>query len=769
MPQFIYDIIPPGIKKGITVATQEVSKWIKFLRMFLKTSKYGTLILIVVLIGFGAVLVFAFSPGEKIEIFPTQYRVENWSEEPASESYEIKWQNREKALQRELGEEASLAEFSSENSAILFEEIEELSSPLEILVEESEEIVSSESIEEVLSTESEQLSAQGGPASGWEEVVSESVGVEQLVSESEVIEEIIDIEEVAGTATESDPEGSLPHPPGLQPETDEERSSGAGELVEERVVEVATESEVIEESIKETLSEGEDMLEGVGGCEFCEGEELASDAEDLLNLMEEVEETASISQPPLTSYSIIFSGFEYTTSESFNSFKKAKLMLSWANKERQGKDVLLVEYKINNNQTVSEAWETLGITQLDKEHSNLLDKGYWAKEISDINSWMTLKDLEIKITIQSFNAEDRSPIFIDAVWISMEKVSLDEDRDLKKTHNLENISEKKSFKKGDDLEFKFDFKRTENERILGLFSSSKNVNVKGISIKATVADNNGQVLEEINSLIDYGEDGQFTVTIDKSDFYKLRPGKYKLKIEIENEEGAFFEERDFTWGVLAINTNKSIYLPGEKIYLQMAALGDDGHTICDANLKLEIISPDANVSSPTVQRSGKCGRNNVTDVPDYFAYYQVEGAGIYQMKLTNLDNGYEINDSFEVKNYVPFEIERIGPTRIYPPTIYEMVIKIKINQDFEGRIIETIPNDFETKYEELRIKKKEWDDFVVFEQGFLIEENSNKKQLIWQNIPLKQGDEIELRYMFDAPDISPYLYLLGPLEFYEQR
>ena len=86
-----------------------------------------------------------------------------------------------------------------------------------------------------------------------------------------------------------------------------------------------------------------------------------------------------------------------------------------------------------------------------------------------------------------------------------------------------------------------------------------------------------------------------------------------------------------------------------------------------------------------IQYSGECHANNVTDVPDYFAYYQVEETGKYEMRLTNLDNGYEIIDTFEVRpstssghaDSVPFDIERIGPTRIYPLADYEMVLKIK--------------------------------------------------------------------------------------------
>ena len=200
----------------------------------------------------------------------------------------------------------------------------------------------------------------------------------------------------------------------------------------------------------------------------------------------------------------------------------------------------------------------------------------------------------------------------------------------------------------------------------------------------------------------------------------------------------------------------------------MAALRDDGHTICDANLNLEIVSPSGDWVSVTVERSGQCGPDNVTDVPDYFAYYELPTAtqrgtdaeqnaeltqnelitGIYQMKLTNLDNGYEIEDSFEVREWVPFDIERIGPTRIYPPAIYEMKIKIKVNQDFVGQVVESMPESF-----------------VITATSDKRQETRDGEKLIIWNVNWKTGEEYELKYQFDAPDISPYLYLLGPLRF----
>ena len=129
------------------------------------------------------------------------------------------------------------------------------------------------------------------------------------------------------------------------------------------------------------------------------------------------------------------------------------------------------------------------------------------------------------------------------------------------------------------------------------------------------------------------------------------------------------------------------------------------------------------------------------------------------MELTNLDNGYKIKDSFEVRESVPFDIERIGPTRIWPKANYEMALKIKANQDFTGDIIETVPISFEILNQE--IKQISNSSFIIQDQG------DGTKSLTWQNITLQQGDEIEIKYTFDAPDITPYLHLIGPLKFYE--
>ena len=45
-------------------------------------------------------------------------------------------------------------------------------------------------------------------------------------------------------------------------------------------------------------------------------------------------------------------------------------------------------------------------------------------------------------------------------------------------------------------------------------------------------------------------------------------------------------------------------------------------------------------------------------------------------------------------------------------------------------------------------------------------DENQTQQLLWQ-ATMAAGDTIIIKYVFDAPDVSPEFYLLGPMEFYE--
>jgi hypothetical protein len=245
----------------------------------------------------------------------------------------------------------------------------------------------------------------------------------------------------------------------------------------------------------------------------------------------------------------------------------------------------------------------------------------------------------------------------------------------------------------------------------------------------------------------------------------FRPGAYRLSVEVLKNGEVFIAEQMFTWGVLAVNTDKSIYLPGESAYIQMAALNDDGNTICLADLKLEIESPVHDISvfetgDGTITAVTPCVKNNVTDNPDYFAHYAVTEPGTYRMTLFNLENGYQITDTFEVRKDVSFTVERIGATRINPfKSFYRMTMNITAHQDFSGSITEFLPRDFE-------MVKNESSEALP--DLFSVENVPDGKRLVW-NMNIKNGESLSLSYVYQAPKISPQFYLLGPLRFEESE
>jgi len=186
---------------------------------------------------------------------------------------------------------------------------------------------------------------------------------------------------------------------------------------------------------------------------------------------------------------------------------------------------------------------------------------------------------------------------------------------------------------------------------------------------------------------------------------KIRPARYfkpgKYQLEITDQDGVK-SSQDFTWGVLAINTNKSVFKPGEKALIAITVLDETGVTLCDTFLQLSVKSPDGgdslfSTSDGSIKINDSCGNKKVTYLPDYESEYQIgQSTGTYTLTLTaETKNGiYTVNDRFTVETNPLFEVERQSVTRIFPLNNYAMTFNIKANIDFDGQIVETVPNNF---------------------------------------------------------------------------
>ncbi len=242
---------------------------------------------------------------------------------------------------------------------------------------------------------------------------------------------------------------------------------------------------------------------------------------------------------------------------------------------------------------------------------------------------------------------------------------------------------------------------------------------------------------------------------------KILPGKYTLRTTFETPQAIVILNREFTWGVLTINTDRSIYTTShDDAYIQMGVLNDSGHTICDADMVLSVQTPEGVIQSFTtdngsITRSPQCGPDNVIDVPDYYAYYDIfEEVGEYTMTLTatTVNGTRTIEDSFFVEANPLFDVHRESATRIYPPAWYAMQLSITARDAWEGTITEKVPEDFQTR---------ELLGFIAYSSVSTL---GSEKELRW-SVSMEAGETVQIGYEYKAPPISPELFLLGPLSF----
>jgi len=428
-------------------------------------------------------------------------------------------------------------------------------------------------------------------------------------------------------------------------------------------------------------------------------------------------------------------------------------------------------------------WQELGRLS-DVDASNALNGGYFEYPADFLKNWQDVKNLHLKLEGIADDNDD-FVLYLDGVWVSAEYEVADDAPELEALRRarweqaLEMLSSQKDFKINEKGEIRFKYKKNKEKLLskvgefLGWTSYWSDIDLRVELIGA------GNKALNVQPTIFFEDDGEFVIKLPDlpADF---QPGKYAIKFTISDNSGDVPEtielSRDFSWGVLALNYDKATYLPNERAYLQMAALDDGGHTLCDANLILKITSPNGivkelNTASGTIALSPACGPETVTDVPDYFAYYDVAEAGQYAIELTAITkNGTrQISDVLEVKGDSSFEVQRVGATRIFPKEDYTFSTVIKVNADYAGDIVESMPASFKIINYELRITNSiERDPYGA---NFKYEESvvGDRKVLTWKGVEILKGDILEITYRHDAPDVSPEFYLLGPLRLIDTR
>ncbi|MGE5041866.1 MAG: hypothetical protein ACM3IJ_03100 [Candidatus Levyibacteriota bacterium] len=244
----------------------------------------------------------------------------------------------------------------------------------------------------------------------------------------------------------------------------------------------------------------------------------------------------------------------------------------------------------------------------------------------------------------------------------------------------------------------------------------------------------------------------------------IQPGMYSLHVKVRsvNDEDIIISQ-DFTWGVLAVNTNKAVYKQGEQVELGMVVLGDLGDTKCIAGEKLQfntahiwltIESPSGKITKQSttdgsIKGSNECADRSVTNKPDFYSGIKAQELGTYTltMEAESVFGKRSIHSSFTVEENPAFNIERFFPTRIYPAVDYPVESVIIPGNDYKGIVSDYVPESFSISN--------------IGNFGRVIEGNEYKT-VQWE-VDWRKGKKYTLRYTIHFPRVSPEFYIVGPL------
>lgn len=238
----------------------------------------------------------------------------------------------------------------------------------------------------------------------------------------------------------------------------------------------------------------------------------------------------------------------------------------------------------------------------------------------------------------------------------------------------------------------------------------------------------------------------------------LKPGRYELRTSANTDSSAVEKTQEVLYGVVAINMPRSNYQPGESVDLFYSVLDEAGRTVCDAQIETKVIdSSNRQVKTMstldgTVRKTDTCELYGSHIDPDYKANFSLDQPGKYTVKtaIKTSEISYELEEELVIAPESAFWTERSAPTRIYPVEDYDMNITLHAQQDFSGVIHEDVPLEFKLVQ---HASQRPYNVTTLDDQT---------QRLSWE-LSLQAGDVIELNYRFDAPDISPEFYLLGPL------
>ncbi|MFA6573290.1 MAG: hypothetical protein WCT13_03900 [Patescibacteria group bacterium] len=410
-------------------------------------------------------------------------------------------------------------------------------------------------------------------------------------------------------------------------------------------------------------------------------------------------------------------------------------------------DIIVFSYSLDGGKN----WTAMDSFALLDDMSNETREGYWSYPITDLAQITDNDSFQIRAEYVSEPTVQSATAYIDGIALDVqyfeEKVNSGEFNEISISDNAGVDSQAVPVAT-------VEVEKNSTFNFLGVPTKKREVkSVQLIHPDGSVA--------EPETIVEKKED-KGTVTEE----YKIQtknfdqPGVYQATFTVE-EDGVVQEKTEkFAWGVLALNTSKSVYQPDETANLSISAYNARGDFVCDADLSIQITDPKGKQAILTtdkeISRSSSCGPRSVTNIADYTTSIDNLIAGDYILNITGSIDGesYSTIEKISVNKDVLFDITRIGPSRIYPIAEYDMFLEIIPKEDYFGTVTELVPDLINI--------------LSTNENGLVSTSDENNSVISWQ-VDWKKGEAYTLSYKFESPTLVDYHFKLGPASFIDYK
>ncbi|MEA3255258.1 MAG: FixH family protein, partial [Candidatus Altiarchaeota archaeon] len=259
----------------------------------------------------------------------------------------------------------------------------------------------------------------------------------------------------------------------------------------------------------------------------------------------------------------------------------------------------------------------------------------------------------------------------------------------------------------------------------------------GESVEALVYDSLNELTNLEPEIEELGGD-RFRIRLGGKKSFK--PGLYRLKAEFVRDGETYTQELWFKWGLVSVNTKKSLYHPGETAVILMVVLNKEGYPVSNADVTLVVTDPGNNTET--------FPNELIQEISEgvYQANYLTGGEGNYTLSVTATaaDVSTSIESYFMVREYYEFDLLREIPSVIDPQMgpFRSSIYVVSYTNTTSFSLEEYLPKEFE----------------LIDDGGASVTVSDDARILSWANLT----NNSHVSYLAQAPAIWPYLYEIGP-------